>query len=117
MRIANGLFGVLFVVAALLQLNDPDALRWFTLYAAAALACWIQPRPPFRWALAALVGVIALGWALIWAPGIAPTFEWANLLRAKDPRVPAIEETREVLGLVIVAAWMGVRALTLARSR
>ena len=117
MRIANSLFGALFVVAALLQLNDPDALRWFTLYILAALACWVRPRPPFRWAFAALIGAVALVWAAIWAPGVVPTFEWANLLRDKDPRFPAIEETRELLGLLVVGAWMTVRAIALARAR
>jgi hypothetical protein len=117
MRVANRLFAVLFVIAALLQLNDPDPVRWFTLYAAAAAACWVHPPRPFRAWLAVLVCIVALVWAIVWAPRVVPTFEWANLVRSKDARFPAVEDTRELFGLLIVSAWMGVRAITLARSR
>ena len=117
MRVANVLTGILFAVGALLQVNDPDPVRWFVLYALAAVACWIAPERPSRWILAATVGLAALVWAGLLAPQVVPTFEWANLLRAKDPQAPVIEETREFSGLLVIAAWMTLRVATLQRSR
>ena len=49
------------------------------------------------------VGLAALVWAGLLAPRVVPTFEWSNLLRDKDPRLPAIEESRELLGLLLGA--------------
>jgi len=117
MRVAHILAGVLFALAAVLQLNDPDPVRWLTLYALAAMACWLGPERPTRWLLAAAVGLAALTWALLLAPRVLPTLEWSNLLRAKDPRFPVIEETRELSGLVLVAVWMVVRVRALRRPR
>jgi len=116
MRVAHFLVGILFAIAALLQLNDPDPVRWLTLYALAAAACWLSLERPSRWILAAAVGLAALVWAVLLAARVVPTFEWANLVRAKDPRFPAVEETRELSGLVLIAVWMGVRVLTPRRS-
>jgi len=117
MRAAHFLVGLLFAVAAFLQLDDPDPIRWLTLYALAAAACWLTLERPSRWLLAAAVGLAALVWALLLAPRVLPTFDWANLLRAKDPQFPAVEETRELSGLLLVAVWMVVRVRTLRRPR
>ncbi len=117
MRIAHIAFGVLFAVAALLQLNDPDPVRWFAIYAAASAACWAAPAWPRRWVPPVAIGLVAAIWAVLVSASVLPTFEWANLLRAKDPAFPQIEETRELSGLLLVAAWMSVRALELARKR
>jgi hypothetical protein len=116
-RIAHVAFGALFAVAALLQLNDPDPLRWIAIYAAATTACWFAPAWPRRWAFPAAVCIVAIVWAAALARRVLPDLDLANLLRAKDLARPVIEETRELLGLLLVAAWMAVRALSAAGRR
>ena len=44
----NAVVSLLFVVSAVLQLNDPDPLAWVLIYLGAALACWL-PRLRSAW--------------------------------------------------------------------
>jgi len=80
-----------FAWAALLQLNDPDPIRWFALYAvaaalAAASAFTAVPRPCFA-ALAAVAGV----WAAILLPAVL-----------SERAFTGTEEEWELGGLLIV---------------
>jgi hypothetical protein len=47
LRLASGLFAALFLLGAIVQINDPDPLRWMLLYLAAA-ALRRRPAPPGR---------------------------------------------------------------------
>lgn len=106
-RVANLTLGALFAVSAALQLDDPDPLRWMAVYGASALACVASSAgwPGARW-LAGATGVIALGWAASLLPATLPGFEARQLLRSMKADTPEIELGRELLGLLIVAAWM-----------
>ena len=111
-RVASLLLAVLFAYAASIQLNDPDPGRWIAVYGIAALisllAVFRPPRPIVPWVLA----VLALGWAATLVPGIY-----------REAAFTGTEEERELVGLVIVAAWMGAvgaagrRIRTRRRSR
>jgi hypothetical protein len=102
------LMAVLFALSAALQYNDPDPLRWAALYGAAAVACIVVWRRPAAWPLAALAGSIALLWAATFAPAVLPGFEPRDLVRTMKAGTPRIEESREMLGLLVVAAWMAL---------
>jgi hypothetical protein len=106
---------VLFLVAAALQYNDPDPLRWMAIYGLAALACllalagWL-PRPA-----PALIGLVALAWAGTLAPGVMGRVSLGELFESYAMKSEPVEEAREMGGLLIVTAWMAVLALRRAR--
>ena len=99
---------LLFVLAASVQLNDPDPLVWISLYLSAAVfsvAHAFQKLPSY-WAAA-----FALA-ASLWALTLVPTF-W-GLVSLTDVfgyvgmKTEEVEVAREFGGLMIVAVWMGV---------
>jgi len=108
--------GVTFAVFAALQLNDPDPLIWILFYGAAAAACFAWGSVPPYWLWPAAVGLAALIWTGLLAPRVFPDLVLVDLVRPMDEKTPAIEEGREMLGLLIVAGWM-VTLLVLSRRR
>ena len=105
-RILNGVWGLLFTYAVVVQFNDPDPLRWVLIYGAAACLCFLAVagrlpwRPPLGYAAVAVV----LG-----------VDTWFRFRGDTDPMAgfPSWgifnqEVVREVGGLVLVAIWMTV---------
>ena len=101
MRVFHGLMALLFVVAVVVQWNDPDPIPWVLMYgAAASLAAMgtlgIPPRET-----AVFLGLIASLWAASLLPSAvkfdASTTEWQ--MKAGDI---IEEEARECGGLLLV---------------
>jgi len=99
------IFVAFFCFSTIVQWNDPDAVRWAALYAAAAvvtvLVTWrgLGPKAP------TLLAVVAL----LWGAALLPTAIGASfpeLFRTWKMMSPEMEVGREELGLLIVAAWM-----------
>jgi hypothetical protein len=110
-RTLNGLMAALFLVAVVVQYNDPDPLQWMAIYGAAcviAAACAAGRRLPGLWPIA--VAAIALVWAASIALRGPHSADYASMFAAWEMRSPGIEEAREATGLLIVAAWMAVIA-------
>ncbi len=106
-RIATGVMAALFVAAAGLQWNDPDPIQWMAIYgaAAAAAACSAsRPGSIVAGSIAVLTGAAALAWAVLLAPRAIEHLSPG--LGRFEMMSPAVEETREFLGLLIVLAWM-----------
>ncbi len=108
MRIASAIAFGLFVLAAAVQLNDPDPLIWVVAYLIAAST-----------ALAAFFGAVsapaAAGLAAVYAGAAWQVFpqgeEGASLGLSQIAMASlGIEEMRESLGLGICAAWMVILA-------
>jgi hypothetical protein len=105
--ILNVIFVVVFLVFAALQLNDPDAPRWVSIYLAAAAMCALQFRahPPL-WLPATLIVI-----CVIWIATLLPV---VRKVRLKDifaslrMETVEVEEAREIGGLCIVALWAAV---------
>lgn len=106
--VVNAGFGVLFLISAALQLNDPDPLRWVLIWAAAAAACLLQRRVTWDWLLAGATCAAALLWAALLAPSALPGLELGDLAKKMKAETPQIELGRELLGLLIIAVWMAV---------
>ncbi len=104
----NAVVAVLFLISAVLQYNDPDPWLWAALYAAAGVACLAAPRMRSRMWLPAAVGLAALIWAGLLAPETLPNFRVRDLAATMHAETPSIELNRELLGLLIIAAWMVV---------
>lgn len=106
MKILKLVLSVLFVLFAVVQLNDPDPWAWVALYIFVAVLCGLSAfNKNNTYALLAGLGVIA-----IWMISLVPDFiNWVNMgmptitgsMKAESPHV---ELTREFLGLLIAGA-------------
>lgn len=105
-RVSTVVMSLLFLLALVAQYNDPDPLRWMAIYGAAAAAglLLLGGRLP-RW-LPVVVGLVALVWATALAPGVVGRVAPGDLFREVTMASAAIEEAREMVGLLIVAGWM-----------
>jgi Transmembrane family 220, helix len=98
---------LMFMWMAALQLNDPDPLYWFVVYAAVAVvaaAAVVGRRLP-RFALVTL-GAVTAG-VLIAAPGFIDYLQsgnWGSIAEHMNDEEPYIEQGREFVGLLIAAA-------------
>lgn len=117
LRIANSIVGGLFLVSAALQYNDPDPWRWIALYALAGIATLSWGTSPLSRVLTGLAAVFALAWALSMAPRVLPELVVRDLVRPMSEKTPAIEESREMLGLLMVGAWSAWLCLLSWRRR
>jgi len=113
LQILDGLMALLFAFAAYVNFNDPDAPRWVAIYAAPMLmSAWAAWRPTgYPWYLPALIAVIALTWAGTIAPRALGKVPLGDMFKSWEMKDTAIEENREMFGLLIVAAWMIVLAV------
>lgn len=115
-RIACLVMAAYFVFAALVQLNDPDPVRWVVLYAiAAGLSGWAAFRPLRPW-LPAVYGAVAVAWALTLLPA-AVEHSFSELFQSWQMMSAGMEEGREELGLLVVGGWMVFLALRARRAR
>jgi hypothetical protein len=102
---------ILFAISAVLQLNDPDPVQWFLIYAAAAVvAGCVALRRRLPSGIPVLVGLVAVIWSVWIMSHMHGTFEWRHLAEKMHADTPTIEESRESLGLLIIAVWMFVAA-------
>jgi hypothetical protein len=110
MRTANLLMSVLFLFSAALQLNDPDPVRWVTMYGIAAAVCgWLAaaaPRGRPARALPLAVAIVAIAWAGLIAARSSGHVPPPRLFESWEMKDTAVEEDRELYGLLIVGAWM-----------
>jgi hypothetical protein len=106
-KTAASIATLMFILFAALQLNDPDPLYWFLVYAAVAVvaaAAVVGRRLP-RFALVTLGAVIA--GVLIAAPGFVDYLQsgdWSSIAEHMNDEEPYIEQGREFVGLLIAAA-------------
>ena len=94
---------VFFVYATVVQFNDPDPLIWVPFYGLAAVFCvlYLMGRLPVR--AAGVYTALVVVYALYLAFRLATR----HLFFDEREMVGIVEEGREMLGLVIVAAWTG----------
>jgi hypothetical protein len=116
-RIADGLFLLLFAFSVVVQVNDPDPFRWIAIYSAAALACLLGDQ--LHWTVPVAIGLVALGWAATIAPNVLGRVPFLSMFEEFEMKSLAVEESREMYGLFLVAFWMAVlghRAFWRARN-
>jgi hypothetical protein len=110
---------LLFACFTAVQYNDPDPARWMAIYGSAALVSALGAfRPSSSWLPGAVVAAVALVWSLAVAlPIIGQPVAWNQVFATMRMVGPNVEETREALGLLIVAAWMAAIAVRGWRRR
>ena len=113
MRVAAGIFAVVFALGAVVQWNDPDPLLWIVGYATGAILSLAAAfgRPLYRSHLAAS---IAFGlWFLSLAPSLvgAPSEAFTSF----EMTAGSHEEPREAGGLALLSGWNAVLAFSARR--
>ena len=104
-----------FVYAAAMQYNDPDAALWIAAYGSAALGCVLHLAGRFPVGLGILVsGICLLGALYFLMQDIAPGGLWDPTGREM---VGVREPGREMVGLFIVAGWIGFLTWRVRRER
>lgn len=115
-RAMNGGMAALFAVGALVQLNDPDPVRWFLLYLAASAGSGMVVLRQRAGLVAAPTAVIALVWAIVLGASMTEMAPLSSLFDEIEMKSVVIEETREVLGLGIITLWMLVIGIVSLRE-
>ena len=100
-----------FLASVLVQVNDPDPLAWMAVYGAAALISGVAFFRRVRPWVPALLALVALAWAGSIAPRVIGKVPFGSMFEGFEMRNLAIEESREMYGLVLIALWMGVVAV------
>ncbi|MGI9012784.1 MAG: transmembrane 220 family protein [Phycisphaerales bacterium] len=88
---------------------------WIILYLAAAV---VSLSPIRRWT--ALAAFTLEGAAILWAVVIALNtrgFTFTQLFESMKAETPAIEQSREILGLALIAIWMLILGIVSLRVR
>lgn len=108
---------LLFAFAAALQLNDPDPVRWITVYAAACVLSLVMVfKRRVMPVIVLAVFAIAIAWAATIAFGGPGASEYEHMFDAWEMKSPSVEEAREASGLLIVAVWMIVLLIRTRRG-
>jgi hypothetical protein len=113
-RAGNGLWGLLLLAGASVQLNDPDPAAWIAAYCVAALFCAASLMRRLTWRPPACWGIAMLCWAGVVAAG---GIQDSNPMRGPGGLFqtgPLAEEiVRECLGLTLIAIGCFVQARVL----
>jgi hypothetical protein len=115
MKIFNRVFFILFLLIALLQLNDPDPILWIILYVFAAWLSLMASKNQYYPTLHLTQVGLSILWAiyiLVWHNGVQEWFDEhtsAELVYRMQADKPWIEETRELGGLLITAMVGGIQ--------
>ena len=112
---ANAVMTLMFAASVIVQYNDPDPLWWMVIYGSAALLAGLEMIRKAPAALALVVGLSALGWALSIAPRVIGNVRFGDMFGAFEMKSTGIEESREMYGLLLIALWMA--AVTVAAWR
>ncbi|MDA2925316.1 transmembrane 220 family protein [Acidobacteria bacterium AH-259-L09] len=108
-KVTNIAMSLVFLLAAGVQYNDPDPIRWISIYGLAATACFLSLARQARRLPRALAAVLG-------ACGILGGFFLALRVVGKQS-VANSEEGREMLGLFLVALWMAALLIWTRKQR
>jgi hypothetical protein len=115
-KILNYFMLVVYLYMVVVQYNDPDTLLWVSIYGIAAIICFLASRDRLHWGISAIMAGVALVWALTLAPDVIGKVSFSELFGNLYMKTLAIEQAREMGGLLIVAGWMIVLTLSVSRQ-
>lgn len=115
---AHSLFGILFVIGAAVQYNDPDGVLWGAWYAGAAAACFAATRRPKEASIGALILLLgSVGWILAIVGGGMQPVTLAELVGGPEMKTIHVERWREAGGLALIGTWMLIIVLQGLKKR
>ncbi len=112
MKIFNYVFTAIFLSFAGLQYNDPDALLWIAIYLAMVAFCILASMQRYYLKFTLFLVIIYVGYAAILSPSLITWFQSSDRSLLFDDlakmQFPFIEESRELLGLMICLVVVGL---------
>ena len=103
--LCNILFLGVFILAAAVQWNDPDPLPWMVIYLSAASMCFLSlVHRQVLW-LPSILLLFSLGWAFYLLSSIVGHVSLYEITESLSMKTRAVEEAREIGGLLLVALW------------
>ena len=105
-KITNFILCIVFIIFALLQLNDPDGVLWFSIYFIVALICLYNNFKPVPKHLLILTIIALLAYSTFHFSLFIDYLETENKEEIFGEMVydkPYLEGTREFIGLLIAA--------------
>ena len=102
---------LLYLFCLAVQYNDPDPWRWAGLYGLAGLCCWLSALGRLPRIMPLVLALGSLAWAGMLAAGVSGALPAWELLATFEMANLAVEEIREMVGLVLVGLWMAVLTL------
>lgn len=112
--ILNCIFTIAFILFAYVNLNDPDAWLWVSIYMVAAIACGLAVFHKFY----PVVYLVVIGLYLIYAiqlffskDGVRDwifKYKKPSIVETMQAEKPYIEKTREFFGLLIAGAALAI---------
>lgn len=115
-RAADAFMLLAFLLSVAVQINDPDPLPWIAIYALAAGSCGLSLLGRGHWHYPAVIAVVAAAWAVRIAPHVVGDVPFADMFGAFEMESVAVEEAREMYGLLVIAVWMSVLTLRWRRA-
>lgn len=112
--ILNAFFCVAFIAFAYVNLNDPDAVLWVSIYMVAAIFCGLAAFQKYYPA----IYLVAIGFYLVYAiilffskDGVRDwivKYNRQSIVESMQATKPYIEKTREFFGLLIISAALAM---------
>jgi len=105
-KITNFILCVVFIIFALLQINDPDGFLWFSIYFIVSIICLYSNFKPISKSLLILIIIALLAYSAFYFPLFIDYLETKNREEIFDEMVydkPYLEGAREFIGLLIAA--------------
>lgn len=102
MRIISFIIGIIFILFALVQLNDPDFLVWFGAYTLTATVAFVFPfRKPNKHLLLAMAIIYLIAAIALFPPSISEWISAEEEASSLGMKLPGIEQAREAMGLIL----------------
>ncbi|MGN6619153.1 MAG: transmembrane 220 family protein [Ilyomonas sp.] len=112
--VLNLFFCIAFIAFAYVNLNDPDAFLWVSIYMVAAICCGLAAFQKYF----PIVYLIAIAFYLVYAiklffakDGVRDwivKYNRQSLVESMQATKPYIEKTREFFGLLIISAALAM---------
>ena len=105
-KITNFILCVVFIIFALLQLNDPDSFLWFSIYFIVSIIFLYSNFKPISKSLLILIIIALLAYSAFYFPLFIDYLKTKNKEEIFDEMVydkPYLEGAREFIGLLIAA--------------
>ena len=99
-KILSLIFAVLFLIAAYVQWNDPDAITWYIIYGIAVLASLLFYLGRLNYIVALILALLyTIGTIVLWPD------KWEGITIGEGELLN-VERAREALGLLIAGLVM-----------
>lgn len=116
LKFTNYLMIAVFALAAVVQYNDANAVRWMLVYGAAFIISLRFTLGKLHWATAAALSGVCTVWVLFKIPQLSAS-GFQHMLDEVQMMQTGVQAAREFLGLLIIAGWVTVLAVSTYRKR